>query len=480
MKRLLTLLLLLASAGSTSATQELPSLGDSTSGLISLHQEKELGQEWLRALRSQAPTIDDPLAITWFRDLVYELVPHSGLQDTDLSIIVVDSPELNAFAVPGGIVGINLGLLLYSDDEDQVASVLAHELAHLSQRHFARQVEAAQRRDPVTLATLLASIVLIATNNTDAGVAGLVGSQAAAIQNQLAYSRDFEREADRLGMVTLSRSGMDAHAMTDMFSNMMSASRYRGSSLEFLMTHPLTSARVADAAGRAAQYPEKQRQRSFSFQVLRLLAEARYQLKDEALAELERRLEKSGPDTSENHDSRNALLYALARLSFNREAWKKGEAYADQITYAHPAVTALRAQLTAEMGDAGTALTLVKEARRNYPADLSLRLTQAMLLDRSGKAPEAVTILKKITEDYPENPAYWATLSKTASTAGDSVLAYRALGESYFYSGRKQEAAQQLRSAIKEAARLSDFQREAAIRERLKVVEPLKDSRGRP
>lgn len=472
MKRLLPLCLLLTLTSASHSTPELPSLGDSTSGLISLQQEKELGTEWLRSLRSQAPTIEDPMILTWFQDLVYELVPNAGLQDPQLSLVVVDSPELNAFAVPGGIVGINLGLLLYSDDEDEVASVLAHELAHLSQRHFARQVEAAQRRDPVTLATLLASIVLIATSNTDAGVAGLIGSQAAAIQNQLAYSRDFEREADRLGLTTLSRSGRDPQAMTDMFSNMLAAGRYRGASLEFLMTHPLTSSRVADAAGRAAQLPQQQRHRSFTFSALHMLTEARYQLQDEAEAEFNRRLKDA------SGEQRDALLYNLARIAADASAWEKGLEYLSQTSSNEAEIQALKARILSGAGRHSEALAVLQQARRTQPDNLSLRLTEASVRLTSNDAATAVMILRKVTENRPEIPSYWGLLSQAADKAGDPILAYRALGESYYYSGRRQEAAQQMQSALREAGKAGDFQREAAIRERLKTIEPQRP--GRP
>ena len=264
MKRIITTLIIALSLSlQPEAQTNLPSLGDSTSGLISMQQEQTLGHLWLRQLRSYQPTLDNPELTTWLADIVYQLVPHANLQLTDLELVIVDSPILNAFAVPCGVVGINYGLFLYTDDEDELASVLAHELAHLSQRHFARQVEAAQKQNPIALATLLASIVLIATNNPDAGFAGLVSSQAASIQNQLAFSRDFEREADRMGMHILADSGMDPNAMADMFDNMLGANRYQSSALEFLMTHPLTPNRVADAGNRAEKYASKPRKAGF-------------------------------------------------------------------------------------------------------------------------------------------------------------------------------------------------------------------------
>lgn len=469
MKYLLSILLctcLATTVPFTFAANELPALGDTTSGLISLQQEHELGRDWLRNMRSQVSTIDDPIILEWFHDLVYQLVPNSQLQSTDLELIVIDSPELNAFAVPGGVVGINFGLLLYSDDEDQLSSVLAHELAHLSQRHFARQVEAAQRRDPVALATLLASIILIATSNTDAGIAGIMGSQAAAIQNQLAYSRDFEREADRLGMKTLVASGLDANAMTGMFTNMMDASKYRGSSLEFLMTHPLTATRVADAAGRAAQYPRKPRTESFRFTVLKLIAEARYRLQDQAETEFTYRLNKA------TGVYRDALLFSLARLALQEEQWDKGLERLSDIKQTELLIRILNAQLLAGRDGPIAALNILRELRRIHTDSPVLDVALAEVNLEAGKKKDATLLLKRLTEDYPTTPLYWQRLSKAAQANGDLTLAYRALGEYHHYSGRTQEAVQQFQSAIREANKIKDFQREAAIQERLRVIDP--------
>lgn len=473
MKKLFVLILFaLSFSGKGYSETELPALGDSTSGLISLQQEQELGSLWLRQLRANQATIDDPLLITWFTDSIYQLVPFSELAVTDLQLVVVDSPQLNAFAVPGGIIGINYGLFLYTADEDELASVLSHELVHLSQRHFARQVEAAQRRNPIALATLLASIILIATDNPDAGFAGLVSSQAAAIQSQLAYSRDFEREADRLGMNILVQSGMDAHAMPEMFSSMMEANRYSSSALEFLMTHPLTPSRVSDAGNRAEQYPIRPRTRSFEFLALKLGAERRYQLKDNSAAEFRQRLENArGVD-------RDALLYQLAEIALVQREPQKGMNYLQQVSAEyrqHPAMDALQAKLLAADNQVADATSLLRQKLLIHPQDLSLRETLSRILIDTNRPAEAIPLLKDLTADYPQMPFSWSLLSEAANAAGDQVLAYRALGESYYFSGRRQDAVQQFRSAIREAARIKDFQRESAIRERLRYIEASDD-----
>lgn len=447
--------------------QQLPSLGDATSGLISLQEEKALGQSWLRNLRSQAPTLDDPVLLEWFHDLIYQLVPDSDIQISDLHLVTVDSPQLNAFAVPGGIVGINYGLLLYADNEDQIASVLAHELAHLSQRHFARQVEAARKRDPVTLATLLASLILIATSNGEAGIAGIMTSQAAAVQDQLAYTREFEREADRLGMSTLVSSGFSPEAMPAMFQNMLDAARYRGEAPEFLQTHPLTATRVADAAGRAGAFRSVSPSASFRFRILKLSAETRYQLGDGAMTELKERLkDASGTEA-------DALNYMIAVLHHDQRQYAEAAeqlALADQ---SHLLVKVLDQRITASAGEPARARAALESLRKLHPNSLPLESAYADLLAESGNYSEATRVLRKLTETYPDVPAFWEALSQNASKQGELILASRALAEYYFTTGRNQEAAQQLRNAIRQAEKANDLQRELALKERLKAVDAL-------
>lgn len=459
--------LLLPASGHSQDAQQLPALGDSTSGLISLQEERALGQSWLRSLRSQVSTLNDPILLEWFHDLIYRLVPDSNLQVSDLHLVTVDSPQLNAFAVPGGIVGINYGLLLYSDSEDQVASVLAHELAHLSQRHFARQVEAARKRDPVSLATLLASLILIATSNGEAGMAGIMTTQAAAVQDQLAYSRDFEREADRLGMNTLASSGFSPEAMPAMFRNMLNAARFRGDAPEFLLTHPLTATRVADAAGRASAYPETAPEQSFRFRILRLSAEARYQLGDGAETEFRKRLQDASIAEAD------ALNYALAELAAREEAYDRANNYLGDISDNNLLVKLLQARIDSVTGDTLGALERIEELEKLHPQSLPLKSTHAQLLSTAGRYAEAASILRGLTEQYPDVPGFWEDLSQNASKSGNLVLASRALAEYYFTTGRTQEAAQQLRNAIRKAEEKGELQRELALKERLKEVEAL-------
>ncbi len=222
--------------------------------MISLQQEYQLGRTWARLLRGSTREYHDPVVYNYLSDTLWNLAATSQLVDRRLQLIVLDNPTLNAFAVPGGIVGINAGLVLAAENEQQLASVVAHELAHLSQRHYAQQLEQQRINQPLILAGVLASIVAGAASGGQAGVAGLSTSIAAGKQLSLNFSRRNEQEADRIGMLNLVASGYDPNAMHQMFGQLQRSSRFLGQRPpEFLLTHPVTESRIADAKNRAKQ-----------------------------------------------------------------------------------------------------------------------------------------------------------------------------------------------------------------------------------
>jgi predicted Zn-dependent protease len=274
MTRLLILLFCLAAMcpGLHAQESDLPSFGEGNA--VSLQQEYYLGRAWLMSFRRQAPITDDPLMQDYIETLVYRLVETSQLQERRLIILLVDNPTINAFAVPGGIVGVHTGLIQKSESEAQLASVLTHELAHLSQRHFSRGVENRKKSSAAMMAGLLTGLVAIAAGSPEAGMGAIMGGQAAAMDSQLSYSRAHEQEADRVGMQNLAASGMDPGGAAAMFTVMQRESRAYGSRPpEFLMTHPLTEKRIADARNRAGQYPKKIYQDNTEFQLMRARVE---------------------------------------------------------------------------------------------------------------------------------------------------------------------------------------------------------------
>ena len=223
----------------------LPSLGDRVSGVISLEQEKILGQGFLEQVYAQAPLINDPIIQEYTELLIYRLSETSQVKDRQFTIILIDEKSLNAFAAPGGVIGVNGGLFLNAGNEAQLASVLGHELAHLSQRHFARNILRGKDTNLASSLIMVSAIALaIVSNNPSAFIAG----PAALAQQQLRYSRIFEREADRYGFNNLIAAGYDPRGMGEMFENMAKTRKLAGDNPpEFLLTHPITSSRVSDA-----------------------------------------------------------------------------------------------------------------------------------------------------------------------------------------------------------------------------------------
>lgn len=507
LKQSIRVVLLLSLALAVNAGEiNLPSLGDRSSALVSPQQEQQLGALWLRRLRQQSPVIDDPFLNQYINDLVNRLIPHSDLIDRNTTQVIVDSPQLNAFAVPGGIIGINLGLLLYSDNEDQLISVLAHEIAHLSQRHYARRVEQSSQQTPVAIAALLASVLLIASNNADAGLAGIATSQAASIQQQLGFSRDFEREADRVGMALLKKAGWSPQQMPQMFRNMLAAARFRGSPPEFLLTHPLTESRVADAEGRAALQPLVAASNSMAFIHAKLIAHYRYQWQrlrqprflEQWLQIAEQSLSSIGlSDPSLNWLNPNDPIHQtgvrliLARWYLDQGKLSKAVATINQLavnTLDYPLVIAtiqtIQHNIAQLPRDPAVQLQpkLVSRTQQwlsraitNWPLTLyqqsSLDFTTAEIvvneLRRQGNKQLWQQTLRALTQQFPEVPYWWQQLARDAADNNDLPLSYRAKAEDLFLHGNVDLALQQLELAIGLANKQGLYKIEAAYETRL-------------
>ena len=248
---------------------DLPALGDASSSIVSPEQEFQLGRAWLSMLRNQVDSINDTQLKDFVESSVYRLAETSDLQHHRLAFILIKDPQINAFAAPGGVIGVNGGLFLYAQTEGEYAAVLAHELGHLIQRHFARGLEAQKQMQLPVMAAMLAGIVAAAAGAGDAGIAAIASTQAAAIQNQLRFSRQNEQEADRVGVTNMVRAGYDPRSMPTMFERLARQYRYDARPPEFLLTHPVTDSRIADTRNRAEQYPQGGKEDSLRYQQMR-------------------------------------------------------------------------------------------------------------------------------------------------------------------------------------------------------------------
>ncbi len=302
-----------------SSANELPDLGASALTVLSIEKEKKLGEIIYNQLRGQAAVLHDPLIIEYVNSLGNRLVAHSQNVKFPFTFFTIQSTEINAFAFYGGHIGVHTGLIASADTESQFASVLAHEIAHVTQRHLARRQEEAKRQAPLTLAGVIGSVLLAAVS-PQLLVAGMMTTNASAQQSLINFTRGNEREADNIGMNVLATAGFDPYAAAEFFAKLQEQQRYKNKSFPFLITHPLADSRVTDARLRAQQYDKRFFADSLDFLMVNARIQARYHNDKENLIPL---LEDGVKQARGN--KQYAAKYALAIALLDNKKLKQAE-----------------------------------------------------------------------------------------------------------------------------------------------------------
>ena len=451
---------------------KLPNLGESSTSMFSSEFEHQLGRTWLRIFRSRVPTIDDPLLFDYMEDLIYLLVTNSKLDDRRVEIVIVDNPTINAFAVPGGVIGIHNGLLLWAQTQDELATVLAHEIAHLSQRHFSRGVEFQQKQQPLTLAAMLASFVLMATVGGDAGMAALSATQAAAQDSALSYSRGNEQEADRVGMQTMVEAGMDPHAAPAMFERMMQASRYSNSNRipEFLRSHPLSENRIADTRNRARQYPKTVQHPKLNYQLMR--ARVVNQLANTP----EEAIQKFRGELEGTPRSREAAVYglvlALTAAGRADEASLELDAiWSDSPDRLEYIIADAEIEMARNRPDEATdkLASHLQLSPGNHP--LTMAYARALMQNQEPHISEEVLVAQ--SKLRPNDPGLWYLLAEVQGLSGNIVGLHQSRAEYFILNGALDEAEKQLSYALKLTGQ--DYPTRARITQRIKDLARMRE-----
>jgi len=440
-----TLLLLYSSApGWAQNKTDLPSFG--ASGVVPVGQEYYIGRVWLMSFRRQAPVVEDPLLQVYVEELVYKLAESSELQDHRLQIVVVNNPTINAFAVPGGVVGVHNGLIEKSQTEAQLASVLTHELAHLSQRHFSRGIEAQQAAKIPSMIGLLGGMIAIAAGSPDAGMGAIMGSQAAVQNTQLRFSRGHEQEADRFGIQNLERAGFDPSGAADMFDVMQAAGpRYGSRPPEFLLSHPLTTTRIADARNRARQYPRRMYADNPEFQLMRVRVELSFMKDDaKATAHFRAQLAKKGRNAEAQQ---YALVLALTRQRHYAEAMK----YLDPLRKFSPdslPYMLAEADIYIESGEFDDALRLLGHSWTLMPGNHPITMAMVKAHLRAGRFTAAEKILAPHARRRSSDPFVWYVLAETQGLSGNTYGLHQSRAQYFFLNGQMMSARAQLGHAL--------------------------------
>lgn len=452
----------------------LPDLGDASAAAVSPAQERKLGEDFMRQARRSLAFLDDPEVNTYLQALGARITSNTEAAGREFRFFAINDPSINAFAVPGGFIGVHSGLFLAADSEAELASVLAHEVAHISQRHIPRLIAESQRVSVPAMAAILASI-LIAGSGKSGGEAGIALTSAALQQHGINYTRTFEEEADRIGMGLLAKSGFDPHGMPAFFERMQNLNRYNDSSLpEFLRTHPITTNRIADARNRATQYAVQPAPDSLDFHHVRARLRA-LTAPDAAAAVRDFRANLSQGKFRNSDAERYGLAVALLRTKELDAARVEASALVARRP-ARVSYHVLRAEIELAAGKRQDALTIYRDTHKHYPDDRLLQRHYGTALLRAGEPRKAYEFLKPVVRHEPDDPAVHKLFGTAAGEIGERTEAHRALAEYHYLSGNPGAAIQQLQIAARHAGGdfyvLSSIEaRIAAIRETLPAPE---------
>lgn len=509
--RLLTVLTCAGVTCTAGAQQDvrLPDLGSSANALISPQEAQDYGASMLRQMRALNMVVDDPLLDDYINDLGYRLVAGSDKPKEHFSFFVVNDSEINAFAAPGGYIGVNAGLMTITRNESELAGVIAHEIGHITQNHLQRAFEDSKKDAPLMALVLLGAIAAGASSHSgDAPMAVLAGGQGLIAQKSINFTRKDEIEADRVGIQTLSRAGFDPNAMASLFQRMQDAFS-TGSGGEdvpaMLQTHPVTTMRISDAKARAGALIEAQKSRLSATSMDRQQWEkstapvafvkdpsalapnpqpgslSTYLLMRERARVLAGDAPKEtiyyasilrsqpGADTPANHYG-----YALALTRSGR-----GSAAIDQLQpllKSHPESLILKlamADARLQAGQRATALALYGELNMLSPRNRAIALAYATALTAGGDGDQArlaANLLRPLLDNASE-PEIYSAYARASDKAGDSVRAGEAFADASYYSGRPYDAMEQLKRLLKRDD--LDYYARVRIQARIAELTPL-------
>ena len=428
------------------AESKLPKLGSGDSLKTSLAEEYRLGQQLIRQFRGSALFLNDPLVQSYTSHLAHRLLQYSEVQDRRISILMVDSPQINAFAAPGGIIGVFSGLIAFCADEGEIASVLTHEFGHLSQRHYARAQEKAAATSLRNLLLSIGSILIAAQSNSNTGIAAIATTGAVLQQESLRFSRENEREADQVALRTMGRSEeYDPRYVADTFERLGQAYRYASIPPEYLLTHPLPASRITQARTRAAKLPSKARQVNLEYQLIRARVLIHHASTTEKMAGM-----FSDWHLQPHPIRRYAEAYGRALTLSSIGEHKRARRLMQRLHHEHPQNLSLQyglAEVELKAGNVSRALDLTELSLRRSPNNLPLMWLQAQALRQSGDTLATLRQLEHISRLDPQTPHVWYQLAETYGLSGDILSVHKARAEYFYLTGRDQRAVEHLRYA---------------------------------
>ncbi|NRN29649.1 tetratricopeptide repeat protein [Photorhabdus heterorhabditis] len=439
-----TLLLTSSPVPSASIEDSLPDIGTTAGSILSINQELAMGDFYARQMRANAPLIYDPLLTQYINTLGRKLVAHADSVKTPFHFYLVDNPKINAYAFFGGNIVLHAALFRYSRDESELASVIAHEISHVTQRHLARMMEDQQRTAPLAWAGALGSILLLMAN-PQAGMAALSGTIAGVQQGMISFTQSNEQEADRIGMQTLRKAGFDPKGMPDFMQLLADQTRYSSKPPEMLLTHPLPDSRLADARNRANQYPAKHVPQSQDFLFAKVRIMGIYTTEQRSY--LEQVLENYRKGTAKEQ---LAATYGKAILLSQDKKYAEARAILEPLLAKQPDniwFIDVMTDIDLEQNRTAQAITRLQNALQKQKDNLVLQINLANALIRAKQYQQAEKLLYHYTFNNPDDLNGWRLMAETAAQQGKRYEELSAYAEEMALRGQFDNAIKYLSHA---------------------------------
>ena len=434
----------------------LPDIGTAGLAALSLEKERRIGDRYMQQIRASYPMLNDPVLNEYLQDLGYRLVVAGSTPIHPFSFFLIKNNEINAFAFFGGYVGVHSGLFINSRSESELASVLAHEIAHVNQRHLARQMEAQNNNAPLTTSAILGSI-LLAILAPQAGIAALQTTVAANRQLSLNYSRRFESEADRIGIRTLVAAGYDPYAAPAFFAKLNEQYRFSQRPPQFLLTHPLTENRIADVSLRAQQYPHKRVPEGLNFHFAKARIKVRFAGVDIDTVKHNLEIQQKSPLP----ERRFGAQYGLALIALEKQQYAQAKQLNDQLLEQFPHNLFLidsATDIDLAMQQEQQALQRLQALYQYMPTNQVVTLNYANALISAQQAETAIPILRRYLHQTPGSVLALQLLTDAYGETKDIAHQYIARADHLALLGQYERAIKHLRDAIKQLPAEDNFE----------------------
>jgi beta-barrel assembly-enhancing protease len=461
----IAILLVINIAANAARSNELPELGDVSQTVLTPLQEQAIAEQILRQVATSDDVIQDSEVTDYLQALGTRLVSNSPNKQQKFTFFVVQDNTINAFAMPGGVIGVHTGLILAANSESELAGVLGHEIGHVTQHHLARML-ASQKYDTFKNIAGIALALLVARANPQLASGALTTASAVGVQSQLDYTREHEREADRIGLQILDSGGFDVRGMPAFFNTLQRGTRFaEGSAPSFLRTHPLTSERIADVTNRVEQMQYRQVTDSIEFQFVRAKLQAGTGSAQSAIDVFEQSIREHvyTNESVEHYGLAIAYLRKHALLQAEQQVlWLKKNAPP------HAMIINLNAQLLVAKNSPQLAAKEYVAGLKLFPDSRALIYGYAEHFVAIKQPENVISLVKEKLGLYPDDAKLYDLLARSYTMQNKVLLSHQALGEAYYRKYDLMRAIEQMELATK--ANDGDFYQKSIVEARIQEL----------